>query len=134
MPKTWQPHQAKQFARQLKLGQSYYVVMKIARNLAPYEDAQLYSEYIFTKHLPLTGSPCTAGGYSAVTLCQTYGPVYDTPPRGMRNVAGPGPQVAGPLGGNYEGVLDEDELRGLEKHVAGSSDPKKRDRLGGWRV
>ncbi|CAM5393639.1 hypothetical protein STENM36S_06364 [Streptomyces tendae] len=135
MPKQWSAGQAKKFARELKLGQSYYVVYDISRRCAPYEDSQLYGEYRFTDRLPFTGNPCTESGYSAVTLCQTRGPVYDAPPRGMRNIADPSPQVAGPLGSNdYEGILDEDELRGLEKQAAQGSNPRTRRRLGGWRV
>jgi hypothetical protein len=132
VPKTWKPAEAKKFARELKLGQPYYVVYKMATNIAPYEDPETYSEFVFTGRLSLTGSPCTDGGYSAVTLCQTFGPVYDTPPRGMRNIAGPAPQVGAPLGSNdYRGYLDEAELRGLEKHVKNGSDPHTRAGRGG---
>lgn len=132
MPKTWQPHQAKKFARELELGRTYYVVLAIAQNMAPYEDSHLYREHVFTDHLPFTGTPCTDGGYSAVTLCQTYGPVYDSPPRNMRNIADPGPQVGAPLGSNdYRGYLDEAEIRGLEKHVKNGSDPHTRQGGGG---
>ncbi|CAL9368009.1 hypothetical protein [Streptomyces sp. enrichment culture] len=135
MSKSWSASQAKKFARDVELGKSYYVVYDISRRAAPYEDAHLYGEYRFTSRLPFTGSPCTESGYSAVTLCQTRGPVFDAPPRGMRNIADPSPQIAGPMGSdNYEGILDEAELRGLEKQAAQTSNPKTRRRLGGWRV
>ena len=126
MSKTWKPGDSKRFARELKLGQRYYTVAKVARNIAPYEDPYLATTHVFTGRLPLTGSPCTASGYSAVDLCRLHGPVYDTPPAGIRNVAAPAPQVAGPLPKGYTAVLDEAELSGLEKQVAQSSDPKKR--------
>ena len=134
MPKTWQPHQASRFAKELKLNTPYYVVMNVSRKAAPYEDAQLYSKYVFTGRLPLTGTPCTADGYSAATLCQTFGPVYDTPPRGMRDIADRAPQVAGPVPQGYEAYLDEAEIRGLEKQVRDGSNPRKRRPLGSWRV
>lgn len=135
MPRTWQPHQAKQFAKQLKLGQSYYVVYDMATNLAPYEDQKTCGEYVFTSRLPFTGTPCTDGSMDAVQLCRNYGPVYSEPPRGIRNIADEPRQVAGPLGSNdYEGILDEAELRGLEKQAAQGSNPRTRRRLGGWRV
>jgi hypothetical protein len=134
MAKAWQPANSQQFARQLTLGKSYYVVLNVARNLAPYEDSRLYSEITFTKRLPFTGNPCTATGYSAETLCRQFGPVYEQPPRGVRNVAGAGPQVAAALPEGYEAVLDEAEIRGLEKQVADGSNPRNRRRLGGWRV
>jgi hypothetical protein len=128
MPKTWQPHQAKQFARQLQLNKPYYVVFNMATNLAPYEDGQTYSEYTFTSRLPLTGTPLSGRmGIDAVTLCQNFGPVYDAPPRGLRNIADPPPQVAGPLGhGEYSGYLDEAEINGLGKRVRSGSDPATR--------
>lgn len=128
MPKTWQPGQAKKFARELTLGQPYYVVYAIAQNMSPYEDSHLYKEVVFTSRLPFTGNPCTDSGDSAHTLCQNFGPVYDTPPRNMRNIAEPGPQVGAPLGHDYRGYLDEAEIRGLEKHVRNGSDPITRRR------
>jgi hypothetical protein len=126
MPRTWQRHQAKQFAKQVELGRPYYVVYDMATNLAPYEDSKTYSEYVFDSHSRLTGLPMT-GHMSAVAFCQNYGPVYEAPPRGLRNIADPAPQVAGPLGhGEYRGYLDDAELRGLEKHVKNGSDPHTR--------
>ncbi|MEH0552566.1 hypothetical protein [Streptomyces sp. B21-101] len=126
MPKTWKPGDSKRFARDVKLGQRYYTVAKVARNIAPYEDPYLASTYVFTSRLPLTGTPCTDSGYSAETLCRQFGPVYDAPPAGIRNVADAPRQVAGPLPKGYEAVLDEAEIRGLEKQVRDGSDPKKR--------
>ena len=126
MSKCWKPSEAKKFARQAQLGKTYYVAYDMATNLAPYEDKQTYSAFTLTRRAPLTGNLMTDGGTSAEGLCLRHGPVYDAPPQGLRNIAGPAPQVAGPLGGNYEGVLDEAELRGLEKQVAQGSDPKKR--------
>jgi len=126
MPKSWSPSEAKKFAKQVEFGRTYYFVYKVANNLAPYEDQHLYSEAVFTRRAPLTGNPMTDGGTSAEGLCLRYGPIYDAPPRGMRNVAAPAPQVAGPVPNGYKGVLDEAELRGLEKQVAQGSDPKKR--------
>jgi hypothetical protein len=135
MPKTWQPHQDKRFARDVVLGRTYYVALDTATNLAPYEDAQLYREHVFTERSGLTGTPRTDGGMTATELCRNWGPVYDTKPRNMRPLAGPSPQVGAPLGSNdYEGVLDEAELRGLEKQVQQGSNPRTRRPLGGWRA
>ncbi|MFI9344944.1 hypothetical protein ACIG0D_27315 [Streptomyces sp. NPDC052773] len=126
MPKKWNPGQERKFCRELQLGKPYYVVHNVERRVAPYEDAQLYSEYVFTKRLPITGTPCTEHGASASTLLRQHGPIYDAPPRGMRNLADPAPQVAGPLPKGYTARLDEAEIRGLEKRVADMPDPKKR--------
>ena len=132
MAKTWQPNQAKQFARQLELGKPYFVVMNIDTRRSPYEDPQLYSEYTFTRRLAFTGNPCTDDGYSAETLCRNFGPVHDAPPRGMRNIADPAPQVRAPLGSNdYTGYLDEADIRGLDKRVKSGSDPATRQPIRG---
>lgn len=132
MAKCWQKHQAKKFARELELGRSYYIVKNLSTKNAPYEDPKVYAEYVFTGHLPFTANPCTENGYSAASLCQLFGPVYDAPPRGMRNIADPAPQVAAPLGSNdYRGYLDDAEISGLEKHVKNGSDPYTRGMKGG---
>lgn len=129
MPKTWTPSQAKRFAKELTLGQPYYVVYDMATNLAPYEDSKTYSEYVFDSHSRITGLPMT-GHMSAVAFCQNYGPVYEAPPRGLRNIADPPRQYAGPLGhgdtGELSTELDAAELRGLEKRVRSGSDPHTR--------
>jgi hypothetical protein len=128
MPKTWTAAQAKKFAREVTLGKAYYTVNSHARNLGPYEDTHTYSEHVFDARRPITGTPCS-GSVDAVTLCQRFGPVYEQPPAGLRNLADPAPQVAGPLGGDYEGVLDETELRGLEKINRQSLSPRQRRAL-----
>jgi hypothetical protein len=127
MPKTWNRGDAKKFAKQVQLGKSYYIVYKIATNLAPYEDSKLYSEIVFTDRRPFTGTPST-GSMDAVSLCQNYGPVYETPPRGMRNIADAAPQVGAPLGSNHSAYLDAAEIRGLGKRLSDASDPHTRRR------
>lgn len=134
MSKCWDSRQANKFAKELKLNTAYYTVNNHATNLGPYEDSQTYSVHVFTERSFITGQPMTDGGTAAVGLCQRQGPVYDAPPRGLRNIAGPAPQVAGPLPRDYEGVLDEAELKGLEKQVRNGSNPRTRRPLGSWRV
>jgi hypothetical protein len=126
MPKTWQPHQEKKFVRELKIGQSYYVIRDLETRGARFEDAQRYEEHIFTERSRLTGTPRTDGGMTATELCRNWGPVYDTPPRNMRRSGEPGPQVGAPLGHNYEAYLDEAELRGLGKRLRDAPDPRTR--------
>ena len=135
MPNCWQPNDWKKFEKQAQMNKDYYVIVEQATNLAPYEDSRLFRVHRFTERAPFTGHKSTAGGTTAGALCRNQGPVYDAPPRGMRNIADRAPQVAGPLGSNnYEGYLDEAELRSLEKQVRDSSDPRKRRPLGSWRV
>lgn len=127
MAKSWNRHQAKKFARELKLGQSYYVVLNVAQNIAPYEDSQLYSESVFTGRLPFTGTPCTEYGSAATTWCQNSGPVYDAPPKGLRNIATPGPQVAGPLAGDEHREFNAYEIERAEKqNEANQADQRRK--------
>lgn len=126
MAKSWNPSQAKKFAREARMNTPYYVVYDIDQKRAPYEDAKLYSEFVFTERAPFTGNPMTSGGTSAEGLCLRYGPVYDQPPAGMRNVAGPGPQVGAPLGEDHSAYLDEAEIRGMEKLARQTSVPGAR--------
>ncbi|RRQ81544.1 hypothetical protein [Streptomyces griseofuscus] len=128
MGKTWQPQDHKKFAREAKLGKTYYYIVNLSPRAGAWEDKQLYSEVVFDGHAAFTGTP-TANGYSAATLCLQYGPIYEDQPRGIRNAAVAAPQVAGPLSQGYEGVLDHAEIRGLEKQVADSSDPRTRRRF-----
>ena len=135
MPKTWKPSEDSKFARELKLNTPYYVIISLATNGAPFEDAVRYREFVFTSRAPFTNTPMTDGGETAKNLCRNWGPVFDTKPAYMRRTGAPGPQVGAPLGSNdYEGYLDADEIRGLEKQVAQGSDPRKRRPLGSWRV
>lgn len=103
--RTWQPSQSKKFARELKLGETYYVVLNIAHaKTTSWGEDQMYSAYTFTSRLPLTGNPCTDSGYSAETLCRQFGPVYDTPPHGMHNIADKAPNDFAPSRG-YGGPI-----------------------------
>jgi hypothetical protein len=126
MAKTWQPHQDKRFAREVKIGQPYYVIRNLETRRASFEDAQRYEEHVFTGRSRLTGTPYTDGGMTATELCRNWGPVYDTKPRGMRRSGAPGAQVGAPLGNDYRAPLDEAELRGLEKRVREANDRRNR--------
>ncbi|MFE1111182.1 hypothetical protein ACFW5U_35600 [Streptomyces rochei] len=133
MPKTWKPGDEKRFARDIQLNKPYYIVYKVNQRMAPWEDRYLYSEFVFTKRLPFTGTPCTKYGAAADHVLRCFGPVHDTPPRGMRNIADAAASVGAPLGNNYEGLLDEAEIRGIEKLAAQASDPRNRRPIRSWR-
>lgn len=135
MPKTWTNNRrdVRDLSARISKGTVVYTVADVSRRVAPYEDGQLYETHVFDGRSPVTGHWMT-GHLSVQGLLNQYGTVYEQPPRGMRGVHEPAPQVAGPLGGNYEGRLDHAEIRGLEKQVADSSNPRKRRPLGSWRV
>jgi hypothetical protein len=125
--RTWQPGKrgARDLNNWLSKGKTVYTVRKVADAYQSYEDARLYSAHTFDRRSMVTGEWMT-GHLSASGLLAQEGTVYEKPPAGVRNIADPAPQVAGPLPRGYRGVLDEAELRGLEKQVADSSDPKER--------
>ena len=128
MPRTWEPGRrgARDLNRYIRKGTTVYTVREIATHMAPYEDPKRYHAHTFDWQSPITGHWMT-GHLSAEGLLLQEGTVYADPPRGMRNAADPAPQVAGPLGhGEYEGILDADEIRGLEKRVRGGSHPDTR--------
>jgi hypothetical protein len=87
---------AKKAAKTARKGMKLYVIKDVARNIARYEDAQLYSEYVVTHRQAITGAWMISGSLSVEGLVLRDGPVYTSPPRGVRNIATPGPQVAGP--------------------------------------
>lgn len=90
MAKGWMNGQAAKFAKQVELGRKYYVVREQSRHAASYGDKFLYAVHVFTKRSLLTGQPMTDGGTSALALCRNQGPVYDTPPKGMDDIADKG--------------------------------------------
>jgi hypothetical protein len=126
--KVWKPGQSKQFARSVVLGKPYYTINTHALNLGAYEDENTYTVTVFTTRSVITGSPMS-GSESAAGLCLRHGPVHEEPPVGIRPIAGPAPQVAGPLPAGYEGILDEAELRGLDKLNRRSLPPNVRRAL-----
>jgi hypothetical protein len=90
---------------------------------------RLYNDRTFAGRHPLTkkwiaGHLCPAG------LLAQEGRVYTEPPRGVRYVGDPAPQVAGPLGrgntGDHSTRLDDVELRGLEKRLRDAPHPRTR--------
>lgn len=75
-----------------------------------------YNDHTFTHRQPLTGI-WLAGTDSAHGLLAKYGRVYTKPPRNIRYIGDPAPQVSFPLGADYRGYIDEAEIRGLEKRL-----------------
>lgn len=112
-------------------GSTFWGRVDVARNIAPYEDSELATEFTVTRFF--LGAPM-CGSVELESILWQFGPLHDSKPAGLRDIAGPAPQVAGPLPDGYEGVLDEAEIRGLEKQVRDGSDPRKRRRIGTWRV
>lgn len=126
--RSWEPTKrgAKDLNRYLSKGKTVYTINRMATNLAAYEDSHTYSAHKFDRRSPITGEWMT-GHLSASGLLAQNGTVYEQPPAGIRDIAKPGRQYGPPLGDNYKGVLDEAEIRGLEKQAGDG-----RRRMRGW--
>jgi hypothetical protein len=88
----WKSSEAKKFAKQVKLGKTYYTVREQTAHAAIYNGGRHYSEHVFTGHSVATGQPMTDGRTSALALCRNQGPVYDTKPSDVPPSAGPSRQ------------------------------------------
>lgn len=93
----------KSLARDVRPGDRLYVVHDVARNIARYEDAQLYSVYVVTSKraiasgqltVCLASDPSGRGVESVGSLLSRERTLYTELPAGIRNIAGRGPQVA----------------------------------------
>ena len=114
--RSWQPTKkgAKDLNRWLSKGKTVYTLHNVAQNIAPYEDAQLYSAHTFDRRSSFSGEWMT-GHLSVSGLLGQEGTVYEKPPAGVRDIATPGRQVAAPT---TQGVLDR--LRLGDRTKAGS--------------
>ncbi|MDX2733569.1 hypothetical protein [Streptomyces sp. PA03-2a] len=116
----------KTLRKMLKIGDKVYGLVGINTRMSPWEDPELYVERT------VTGRDWITGDWEVdriLTLAGMIheGPVYTQPPAGKRNLATPGPQVAGPLpaGREFDRGLDENELAYLEGRVGAAN---KRDK------
>lgn len=122
----------KTLTKMLKVGDRVYSVSDIATNMSPWEDQQLYSVHTITSWSSLARSWVIDGSSWTVATLVHQGGVYTEPPAGMRNMATPGPQVAGPLpsGQEFGRALDEAELARLEGRVTSDRRQHKKDGRG----
>lgn len=131
MSQVWQPHQSRKFQKwvtqQTRGGRTLtvYAINHINTRSTPWEDPELYSSYTFDWHSPITGAPMT-GHLSAAGLCSGFGPIYDSPPPGLRHMADPAPQVAGPVDATQIHNLDEATIRGMEKYARDAARDRER--------
>lgn len=86
---------------------------------------KLYNEHTFDHRQPITGI-WQAGHLSPEGLLSGFGKVYTEPPRGVRRLGDPSPQVRSPLGEDHRGFIDETEIRGLAKRLRDAPDPRTR--------
>ncbi|MBT2467834.1 hypothetical protein J7E97_08095 [Streptomyces sp. ISL-66] len=130
MGKTWTTRRRgdiNDFDRWFKKGKTVYVINNHATNLAAQFEARTYSARI------ARGGGLFGG--EGKSLLQCYGEVYETPPRGLRNLASPEPQVAGPLpeGKEHGRYLDRGELDQMGIWADDAQDRYNEAKKKGWR-
>ena len=93
----------KRLCRQIRKGDRLYAVVEISQRVAPWEPPRMYAVYTCTGLHPILCGPGVIPApmpmFGPVSLEQVlYGSfeVHDSPPPGLRDIAGPHPQVAGP--------------------------------------
>ncbi|MEV7034597.1 hypothetical protein AB0N99_30750 [Streptomyces sp. NPDC093272] len=140
--KIWKPtrRDMNDLKRHIRKGTVVYTVRQCVNTFPnglpiPYRDKHYYAAHEFTWRSPITGSWMTSHmSVEALFAESVDGLVYERPPAGMKEIGTPAPQVSGPLGDGYEGVLDEAEIGGLWKQVRDGSNPRTRRAPGSWRV
>ncbi|MFI6653833.1 hypothetical protein ACIBI8_40460 [Streptomyces sp. NPDC050529] len=105
--------------RQLKIGSKVYGTVDIETRMSPWEDARLYVERTVTGRCWVSQQWQVDNSTMTVADMVHTGGAYTQPPAGLRNLDGPGPQVAGPLpaGREFDRGLNESELATLQHRV-----------------
>ncbi|MFE7268516.1 hypothetical protein ACFU9B_42205 [Streptomyces sp. NPDC057592] len=118
--------------KQLKVGDRVYAVVEIETRMSPWEDRQLYSVYQVTGRSWIDQQWTVDNSSWTVATLVHQGGVYTEPPAGMRNIAEPGRQVAGPFpaGQEFGRDLDDAELARLEGRVAADRRQHRKDGRG----
>lgn len=121
MPKTvWNrsKRDAKELGRIAQVGDVLYTIADVSHEVAPYEDARLYSEHVVTFLHPFSVTPAMISGSQSVeSLVLNFGPVYTERPTGIRNVSSRAAQVAGPMQGDESRKLSRSEIIRAEETV-----------------
>lgn len=110
---------AKKAGKELRKGDTFYTIVPVAQNIAPYEDSHLLHRYTVTGTHPLGIGGAMVGGHSVEGIVLREGPAYSDRPAGYRGEWEPAPQVAPPLA--YSGAkrpLNAREIREMEEEVA----------------
>lgn len=112
------PRDAKKLARSVRIGDKLYTINN-HRITHPGAEAQTYSEHVVCKKSGITGNLMVSDTVSVDRLVTAFGPVYDRPPRGMRNLAEQRRNVCEPIVGGSEDTryLSGSEIDGMEKDV-----------------
>lgn len=109
---------AKKASREARKGDTLWVIVDVATNIAPYEDGQLLKEYKVTGTHPLLGGAIICGALSVEQLVLNDGPVYTTRPAGYREIGEPAPQVPGPLADHQRRPLTDKEISRYERELS----------------
>lgn len=118
---------ARELGRTARVGDVFYTIAQVSHEVAPYEDARLYSEHVVAFMHPFSVTPAMISGSQSVeSLVLNFGPVYTERPKNIRNVATPAPQVSGPMAGDEDRKLSRADIRRSEEHVRASGAKRHR--------
>lgn len=116
LPKT--KSKLKELCRTTRKGDRLYVVVEIETRIAPWEPSRMYSVYTCTGLHPILCGPGVIpipmpmfGPESLEKVLYGSYEVHDSPPPGLRDIAGPHPQVAGPDPDIRKWIKREEERR-----------------------
>ncbi|MFC9268954.1 hypothetical protein ACFTXJ_14425 [Streptomyces zhihengii] len=87
---------AKKAAKELRIGDTVWIVRATSGRVAPYEDEHLLDDYTVDHRQAFTGALMIAGSLSVEALVLRDGPVYTSRPEGLRAIREAAPQVCGP--------------------------------------
>ncbi|MGW1845750.1 hypothetical protein [Streptomyces sp. NPDC001966] len=118
--------------KMLQVGDYVYAVTEIETRMSPWEDSKLYTSYKVTGRSWIDQQWIVDNSSWTVATLVHQGGVYTEPPAGLRNIAEPGRQVAGPLpaGQEFGRDLDYAELARLEGRVAADRRQHRKDGRG----
>lgn len=119
LPKTKKT--LKELCKKLRKGDRLYVVVEITTRMAPWEPRFMYAEYTVTGLHPILCGPGVIpvpmpmfGSQSLESILYGSHEVHVDPPAGLRNIAGPGPEVTGPDPDINKWIQREEERRRKE--------------------
>ncbi|MCX4720012.1 hypothetical protein OG818_30275 [Streptomyces virginiae] len=130
------------FESWLAVGKTVYVINEHDTRVPGQFESHTYSARTCTGRHPIFGNWEIGHNTSAKGLVQWYGEVHETPPPGIRDLAGPEPDCRDEgigyrslrRGQIFRGRLDLDEIERMEGHAQDAEDEfqKEKAKRGKW--
>lgn len=123
MPKIYEKNRKglKALLRDAKRGAVFYGVVETSGHC--FVPSQMADRWKVTHMHPLLGG-AMCGSMTLEDILYRHGPLSDTPDPNLHGMWEPLPQVGGPVDSRTRHVLDEAEIRGLEKRSAEATEER----------